>query len=54
LSASRPKISSLSCPSVTVNFLRSMPAKDLNAAPVVRRQPEQWQFMAYVNSSATA
>jgi len=26
----------------------------LNAAPVVRRQFEQWQFMAYRNSSATA
>jgi hypothetical protein len=31
-----------------------MPANGLNAAPVVRRQFEQWQFMAYANSSATA
>jgi hypothetical protein len=31
---------------VTANAPRSMPANGLKAEPVVRRQFEQWQFMA--------
>jgi hypothetical protein len=31
---------------VTLNLSRAMPANGLNAAPVVRRQFEQWQFKA--------
>jgi hypothetical protein len=31
---------------VIVSLSRSMPAKGLKADPVVRRQFEQWQFMA--------
>jgi hypothetical protein len=31
---------------MTTSFCRSMPANGLKAEPVVRRQFEQWQFMA--------
>ena len=51
---SRPNRMRSPSPFVMASFLRSMPANGLNAEPVVRRQFEQWQFMAYKNSSATA
>ena len=38
LASASPKISSASFPLVTANLCRSIPAKDLNAAPVVLRQ----------------
>jgi hypothetical protein len=53
LRASSPTTRSLSAPSVTSSFSRSMPASDLKADPVEARQREQWQFHAYSNSSGT-
>jgi hypothetical protein len=43
---SSPKIMRLSWPLVMPSLSRSMPAKGLKAAPVARRQFEQWQFAA--------
>ena len=43
---SSPKTKKLSSPLVMSSLSRSMPANGLKADPVVRRQFEQWQFMA--------
>src|SRR5439155_9373535 len=44
--SSSPQTSSLSAPSTTSSFDRSIPANGLKADPVPARQFEQWQFAA--------
>jgi hypothetical protein len=43
LSGFNSKSAMLSAPFVTLSLLFSMPAKALNAEPVLARQREQWQ-----------
>jgi hypothetical protein len=38
---------------VISSFSRAIPANGLNAEPVDARQCEQWQLLAYSNSSGT-
>src|SRR3954452_18104744 len=52
-SSGSPNTDSRSSPSETSSLSRSIPANGLNAEPVEARQFEQWQFTAYLNSSAT-
>jgi hypothetical protein len=44
--SSSPHRSSVSPPSTTSSFSRSIPANALNAEPVEARQFEQWQLAA--------
>src|SRR5262245_48878483 len=53
LRVSSPTSRSPSPPCVSSRCSRSIPANGLNAEPVALRQREQWQFDAYLNSSAT-
>jgi len=53
LASGSPTISSRPAPRVISSFVRGMPANGLNAEPVEARQREQWQLLAYSNSSAT-
>jgi len=48
---STPKIIKASLPLAMLSLLHSIPANGLYADPVARRQFEQWQFNAYLNSS---